>query len=173
MRIKIFFLCVVFLFAIACQKDENLNKLPHDVSRPKQSDQKPNGGMLRFTLGDKPLHDSFFEAQFTPRGDMFDSDNLQLYNYNLDSDKYPQLLIHVNYKESDVANWVDQTLPIELLAFTPAPNTETMKSKGTLKITKVTERNIEGTFSGELLNTGTGKTFEIRGEFRAILRVNV
>ena len=97
MRRKLFFLCVLF-FAAACQKDKELQ--PHDVMRPRQSDYKPNGGLLRFTLGDKPMHDSFFEAQFTPRGQMFDTDNLQLYNYNLNSDKYPQLLINVNNVDS-------------------------------------------------------------------------
>lgn len=173
MRIKIFFLCAIFLLTIACRQDDNLSKQPHDVNRPKQSDQKPNGGMLRFTLGDKPLHDSFFEGQFTPRGDVFEFDNLQLYNYNFESEKYPQLLININHKESDLANWIGQSLPIEFIAFTAAPNTVTLKSQGTLNVTKVSERNIEGSFSGNLLNPETGKTFEIRGEFRAILRVNI
>jgi len=173
MRIKVFFLCALFLLALACQRDESLAKQPHDVTRPKQSDLKPNGGLLRFTLGDKAMHDSFFEGQFTPRGEVFEFDNLQLYNYNLNSDKYPKLLINVNFKESDLTAWIDQSLPIDILAFTAAPNTETMKSKGLLKISQVTDRNLEGTFAGELLNSKTGKTFEIRGEFRAILRVNV
>ncbi|MBN1480061.1 hypothetical protein EH223_19100 [candidate division KSB1 bacterium] len=174
MRIKIFFLCSLFLLTAACEKDENLSKQPHDVTRPRQSDRKPNGGLLRFTLGDKPLHDSFFEAQFTPRGEVFELDNLQLYNYNLDSDKYPQVLINVNHKESDVSRWVNQSLPIEILAFTAAPNTPALKSSnGTIKITKVTNRNIEGTFSGELFNPKASKTFAIRGEFRAVLRINI
>ncbi len=173
MRIKVFFLCAFFLTMSACQQDDNLAKQPHDVSRPKQSDRKPNGGLLRFTLGDKPLHDSYCEAQFTPRGEMFEFDNLQIYNYNLESDKYPQLLINVNHKESDPANWVGETLSIDMMAFTAAPNTETLKSKGAFKVTKVSGRTIEGSFSGNLLNPDTDKTFEIRGEFRAILRVNV
>ena len=97
MRIKLFFLCALFLFTVACQKDEDPAQA-HDVTRPKQSDQKPNGGLLRFTLGDKPLHDSFCEAQFTPRGEMFEHDNLQLYNYNLNSEKYPQLILNINHK---------------------------------------------------------------------------
>ena len=170
MRRKLFFLCVLF-FAAACQKDKELQ--PHDVMRPRQSDYKPNGGLLRFTLGDKPMHDAFFEAQFTPRGQVFNADNLQLYNYNLNSDKYPQLLINVNNIESELTKWVNQSLPIETLAFTAAPNTPTMKSDGTIKITNVTDRNIEGSFSGELVNPVTGKVFEIRGEFRAIMRINV
>ncbi|MBN1559721.1 hypothetical protein JW998_05695 [candidate division KSB1 bacterium] len=170
MRRKLFFLCALFLL-VACQKEKELQ--PHDVMHPRQSDRKPNGGLLRFTLGDKPLHDSFFEAQFTPRGQVFDADNLQLYNYNLNSDKYPRLLITVNTVESDLSKWIDQSLPIETLAFTAAPNVPTMKSPGTIKITKVTERDVEGSFSGELVNPGTGKVFEIRGEFRAILRINV
>jgi hypothetical protein len=173
MRIKVFFLCAFFLMTLACQQDDNLAKQPHDVNRPKQSDRKPNGGLLRFTLGDKPLHDSYCEGQFTPRGEMFEFDNLQIYNYNLESDKYPQLLIHVNHKESELANWIDKSLPIDVMAFTAAPQTETLQSKGTLKVTKVSGRTIEGSFSGDLLNPETGKTFEIRGEFRAILRVNV
>ncbi len=173
MRIKLFFFCALFLLATACQRDENLAKQPHDVNRPRQSDQKPNGGLLRFTLGDKPMHDSYCEAQFTPRGDVFEFDNLQIYNYNLESEKYPQLLINVNFNESELGKWVDQTLPIELMAFTAAPQTKTMTSKGTITLKNITDRTIEGSFSGDLLNADTGKTFAIRGEFRAILRVNV
>ncbi|MBN1467001.1 hypothetical protein JXA02_14700 [candidate division KSB1 bacterium] len=157
--------------ALACQNKEELQ--PHDVTQPRQSDRKPNGGLLRFTLGDKPMHDSFFEAQFTPRGQMFDTDNLQLYNYNFDSDKYPQLLITVNTVESDLSRWINQSLPTAELAFTAAANTPTMRSPGTVRITKVTERSIEGSFSGELANPVTGKAFEIRGEFRAVTRINV
>ena len=171
MRIKLFFLSALFLLSV-CQKEKDV-KQPHDVTHPRQSDRKPNGGLLRFTLGDKPLHDTFFEAQFTPRGQVFDIDNLQLYNYNLNSDKYPQLLINIDYKESDLSKWQNQSLPIQTLAFTAAPNTPTMQSAGTLKITKVTDRNIEGTFSGELVNPKSSKVFEIRGEFRAIMRINI
>jgi len=129
--------------------------------------------LLRFTLGDKPLHDSFCEAQFTPRGEMFEHDNLQIYNYNLSSEKYPRLILNVNHKESDLAQWVGQTLPVELLAFTAAANTPTLKSKGSIKVTKVTQRHVEGTFSGELLHPDNDKVFPIRGEFRAVIRVNI
>ena len=170
MRRKLFFLSIFFLM-LACQQERDPEQ-PHDVTRPKQSDRKPNGGLLRFTLGDKPLHDSFFEAQFTPRGDVFDFDNLQLYNYNLDSDKYPQLLLNVNHKESDLQKWLNLSLPIEVIAFTAAPDTPTMQSNGTIKITKVTARTIEGSFSGEIVNPNN-KVFPIRGEFRAIKRLNI
>lgn len=174
MRIKFFFLCAIILLMIACQKDENLSKQPHDVTRPRQSDRKPNGGLLRFTLGDKPMHDAFFEAQFTPRGEVFEYDNLQLYNYNLESDKYPQLFISVNYKESNVDKWMNLSLPVETMAFAAAENVPVLKAEnGILKVTKVTNRNIEGSFSGELFNPQTSKTFTIRGEFRAVMRINV
>lgn len=172
MRIKIFFLCVLFSL-VACQKDENLAEHPHDVARPRQSDRKPNGGLLRFTLSEKAMHDSYFEAQFTPRGDMFEKDNLQLYNYNVNSDKYPQFMINVNYNESELVNWVDATLTDATIAFTAAPNTPLMKADGSIKVTKVTQRNVEGSFAGELYNPQTEKKFEIRGEFRAVLRINI
>ena len=173
MRKKMFFSCLLFLFLAACQKDEDLQNQPHDVTRPRQSDMKANGGLLRFTLEEKPLHDSFFEAQFTPRGEMFEYDNLQLYNYNLNSAKYPQLLISVNYKESELAKWADQTLPVDFIAFTAAAGTPTLRAKGEVRIAKVGERTIEGTFSGDLVHPTNGKTFPIRGEFKAVMRINV
>ena len=93
--------------------------------------------------------------------------------YNLDSEKFPQLFISVNHKESDLLKWLEKPVPVDVIAFTAAPNTPTLKSKGTVTLTKITERMIEGSFSGELLNPEKDKTFPIRGEFRAIKRLNV
>ena len=70
-----------------------------------QSDRKSNGGMIRFVLNDKTMHDRYFVAQFTPRGHLFETDNLQLYNYRIDSDKYPQIFFNLDYKESDLNKW--------------------------------------------------------------------
>ena len=83
MRIKMFFLVMMILLFSACGKDEGLQQAPHDVTKPAQSDKKPNGGFIRFTLDERPMHDAFFAAHFTPGGDVFEFDNLQLYNYNI------------------------------------------------------------------------------------------
>ena len=172
MRIKLFFVILVFLFA-ACQQDDSQNEFAHDVKRPAQSDQKPNGGMLRFTLDEKVMHDPFFEAQFTPKGEVFTHDNLQLYNYNLNSEKYPRLLISIDAKESDLQEWQGQSFELETMAFTPSEGSPTLSARGSVAIEQVTDRKIEGTFSGELLHPDGERVFPIRGEFRAMLKVNV
>jgi len=173
MRIKLFFLFCAFLLTTACQQDEAPKNFAHDVTRPAQSDRKPNGGLLRFTLNEKVMHDSFFEAQFTPRGEVFQNDNLQLYNYNLNSEKYPRLLISIDAKESDLENWEGKTFPLDAMAFTASAESQPLSSRGELHIDEVTDRRIEGTFSGELLHPDGERTFPIRGEFRAMLRVNI
>ncbi len=173
MRIKLFFLGMLFLIFAACQKNDDLRKSPHDVTKPAQSDRKPNGGFIRFTLEGRPMHDSFFEAQFTPRGDVFEFDNLQLYNYNLGSDKFPQILISINFLESDLKKWQGRTFPMEALTFTAAESAPPMAATGEIRIKAVTERYVEGAFAGELVHPHNGKTFPFRGEFKAAIKVNV
>ena len=173
MRIKLFFLCMIFFMICACQKDENLQKMPHDVGKPAQSDRKPNGGFIRFTLDEKPMHDSFFEAQFTPRGDVFEYDNLQLYNYNLGSTKYPQIIFSVDLQESDLKKWQGLSLSLQCLTFTAAKDAPPMTASGELLIKSVSDRFIEGSFQGELLHPQQQRSFTFRGEFKVLIRVNV
>ncbi len=172
MRIKLFFLFFVILL-VACQKDESQRTFAHDVNRPAQSDRKPNGGMLRLTLDEKVMHDPFFEAQFTPKGEVFQHDNLQLYNYNLNSDKYPRLLISIDASESDLKQWQGKSFSLETMAFTPSAGVAALNARGSVTIEKVTDRKVEGTFSGELLHPDGKRAFPIRGEFSAMLNVNV
>ena len=173
MRIKLFFLCTLILVFSACKKDENLQKAPHDVTKPAQSDRKPNGGFIRFTLDERPMHDAFFEAQFTPRGDVFEFDNLQLYNYNLGSKKYPQIIISINYKQSDLKKWQGHKFSLQNFTFTAAEGTPSMTAKGEIEIKSVSDRFIEGMFSGELLHPQKDASFPIRGEFKASVKVNI
>ena len=140
MRIKMFFMCMSILFFSACQKDENLQKAPHDVAKPAQSDEKPNGGFIRFTLDERPMHDSFFEAQFTPRGDVFEIDNLQLYNYNFGSKKYPQIIISIDYKQSDLQKWQGQKFSLQNFTFTAAAGAPPMAASGEIEIKAVSDR---------------------------------
>ncbi len=169
---------LLILLAFSCGEDRQSaqsrkSQAGMRTGEPDLSDREPNGGMLRFSLEGKAMYDKFFVAQFTPRGDLFNSDNLQLYNYNPGSDKYPQFIINIDYKESDLRNWAGKTFPLDFLAFTAAANTLPLNSKGKIEITEVTETEVEGKFSGQLIHPTSGKTFEIRGEFRAMVRVNV
>ncbi len=176
MKTKIFFVLIILVGFFACEKKKQPVLRPQgsfQVSEPDKSDREPNGGMLRFKLKDKAMHDKFFIAQFTPRGELFKNDNLQLFNYNIGSDKYPQFIINLNYKESELKKWEGQTFPLDFLAFTAAPNTTPLNSQGTLKITKVTNSAVEGTFSGKLSNPVSKKIVPIRGEFKAMIKLNI
>lgn len=172
MRIKWFFPFFIVFAVCSCEKNKEIDQTV-DVHNPSQSDRKSNGGLLRFTLDEKAMHDKFFEAQFTPRGEVFEYDNLQLYNYNFGSDKYPQMLINLDYRESDLKKWQDRTFPLDFMAFTASPNVPPLNSKGEIKITKVVDDKIDGIFSGKLVNPVNNKSFDIRGEFRAILKLNI
>ena len=169
---KSFLALLIIGMLMGCGKKEK-QKTDFKVSLPSQSDRQPNGGMLRFTIDDKSMHDKYFVAQFTPRGDVFEYDNLQLYNYNIGSDKYPQFIINLNFKESDLKKWQGKTFPLDFLAFTPSPRAIPLNSRGEITITKVTESFVEGKFSGELIHPKTGEPHPIKGEFRAVLKVNV
>ncbi len=136
-------------------------------------DRTDNGGLLRFTLEGKALHDRFVVAQFTPRGDLFVEDNLQIYNYDIESDKYPRILISISSLESDLKLWQEKVLPVELLAFSVSAESRPFSSRGEVKITRVTAQYVEGQFSGELFSEENGKSFPIQGEFKAVLRWNV
>jgi hypothetical protein len=173
MRTKLFFLLFAVLCAAFCQRGEKSGLPPYDAARPAQSDRKPNGGMLRFTLDGKLMHDTFFEAQFTPRGEVFQFDNLQMYNYNFGSDKFPRLLISIDHTASDLEQWSGLTAPMDLMAFTPAAGKKPFSARGEIKIKSADEHNIEGTFSGELVHPQSGRTFPMRGEFRAVVKLNI
>ncbi len=160
-------LLLSLMLLVACGQDKD------SANQAKTIDQGPNNGLLRFVLAGKSMHDNFFSAQFTPRGNLFKKDNLQLYNFNPESDKYPRFLINIDYQQSDLAQWEGKRFPLDYLAFTPSSGTKPLESRGKLLITKVTERYIEGQFAGELYKPSTGKRFPIRGEFRAQLEYNI
>ena len=177
MKKKIFLFLIVPLLVIACGKKKETQVIKpkgnFNISTDDKSDREPNGGMLRFTLGGKTMHDKYFVAQFTPRGDIFEQDNLQLYNYNLGSDKYPQFIINLDFKESELNNWQNKVFPLHFLAFTAAPDTPPFNSQGELKIIKVTDTFVEGTFHGYLINPISKRKFPVKGEFKAIIKMNV
>ncbi|RPH97179.1 MAG: hypothetical protein EHM72_13875 [Calditrichaeota bacterium] len=172
MRTKLFFVVLAF-FLTVCQKNDSSQQPPYMAARSSQSDRKPNGGLLRFTLEDKVMHDSFFEGQFTPRGQVFEFDNLQLYNYNLNSDKYPRLLITIDFRESDLSKWVGKTFPMDLFVFTPASGVKPFSAKGEIAIVSREGDDLEGKFDGQLFHPRKRTTFAIKGEFRAKIRQNI
>ena len=164
-KIQLLFVTIAFAFVISCGGD---NKEIADQSLDRQS----NGGMLRFNLGGKNMHDRYFGAQFTPRGDIFKKDNLQLYNYNIGSDKFPKFIISIDHIESDLQKWQGETFPMAFLAFTPEKNSTPLGADGKIMITRVTESMVNGNFEGELIHPVSGKRFPIRGEFKAKLEIN-
>jgi hypothetical protein len=174
MKKKIFFLMLAFL-CCCHKKDDNVpsqsGRRPKEASR--LSDKEANGGLLRFSLQGKSMHDSYFVAQFTPKGVIFRHDNLQLFNYNRGSDKYPQFLINIDYDESELKNWEGHTFPLDFLVFTAAQNTTPLNSRGQMYIQRVSQDAVEGHFSGELVNPITKKSFAIRGEFKGIVELNI
>jgi hypothetical protein len=167
----------IFMLLIACSLIAGCEKKPEKERKqaPLASvgDSSDNGGMLRFTLEGKAMHDRFVVAQFTPRGDLFAEDNLQIYNYDIQSDKYPRILLSISSKQSDLRQWQGKTLTMDLLAFTVSAQTAPLTAQGEIRITRVNEQFVEGQFRGELLSEENGKKFEIRGEFKAVLRLNV
>jgi len=171
MEKKLFLLLLVVFLIVGCSQEKK-EQPPLDVNQPAQSDREPNGGALRFHLAEKAMHDKFFEAQFTPRGDLYDKDNLQLYNYNLGSAKFPQFLISLNYKESELKSWEGLIFPLDFLVFTISPGTQPLISTGELEITHVTDYYIEGKFGGTLTHPENGNEYKISGEFKAIIKVN-
>ena len=178
MKKKLFLAFVVLgLVAAACENRESRPVVRPEgdfqSSPPDRSDRDSNGGSLRFTLEERLMHDEFFVAQFTPRGALFRKDNLQLYNYNPGSGKYPQFLISIDYEQSDLKRWVGMDFPLDFLAFTPAPNTLPYQSEGRIKITKVSDSKCEGRFSGSLRHPVTKKKYAIRGDFKAVLKLNI
>jgi hypothetical protein len=172
MKKKVFFIALIGLGMLACEKPRERDGAPGNSSGD-ISDREPNGGFLRCTLAGKAMHDRFFVAQFTPRGELFEEDNLQLYNYHIGSEKYPQFLISIDHLESDPGEWSGVTFPLDFLAFTAAPNTTPLNSRGELVITKVTGATIEGRFAGELIHPVSNKTFPIRGDFKAMIVLNI
>ncbi|HNR66976.1 MAG TPA: hypothetical protein PKN04_02635 [bacterium] len=161
---RIVFALLVICFVIACKNQ------PHD--QPYQSDREPNGGLLRMTIEGRPMHDRFFVAQFTPKGELFETDNLQLFNYNIDSEKYPKLLISIDHLENELKNWQKQAFPLDVFALILEENTVPLQAKGELWIDKIDERFIHGSFSGDLIHPENGTQFPLRGEFKAVLRYN-
>ena len=85
MRLKIIVpaLIVTLILSISsCGKKEKKPKVVQpapefQTSVPDNSDRQPNGGMLRYTLAGRVFEDEYFVALFTPRGDIFRTDNLQ------------------------------------------------------------------------------------------------
>ncbi len=160
---RIFLLLCVFFFFLNCG-----GKTKSDTD-----DRGSNGGFVRFAVEGKNMHDDFFVAQFTPAGDLFKTDNLQLFNFNQGSDKYPQLLLDINFAQSDLKKWQAQTLTADMLAFSVSASSSPLQTKGSVKILKVTDKFIEGTFSGELVHSQSGKTYQLRGEFKAVIKINI
>jgi len=144
-----------------------------EQTSPDENDRQSNGGMLRYTLAGKLFEDDYFVAMFTPRGDIFRTDNLQLFNYNVGSDKYPQFIISIDNVESDLTNWQSKTFSLDVCSLTAVQNTVPLNSEGEVTITKVTAAAVEGKFSGNMINVEKDKKFPIKGEFRAILQVNL
>ncbi|MDZ7314664.1 MAG: hypothetical protein ONB24_00930 [candidate division KSB1 bacterium] len=145
----------------------------NEASKRSSIDRRPNGGILRLTLNEKQMHDVFFEAQFTPRGELFALDNLQLYNFHPGSSKYPRLLISVDYAESSLFKWQGLTFSLNSPAFTPSSGSRTYIFQGELIIAKADEKKVEGSFSGQLIHPTNGRTFSIYGEFIAPVRLNI
>ncbi|MBN1543768.1 hypothetical protein JW992_16615 [candidate division KSB1 bacterium] len=153
-----------FVLLLAC-KDK-----PQDL--PYQSDREPNGGLLRMVIEEKSMHDKFFVAQFTPRGDLFEIDNLQLFNYNIDSEKYPKLLISIDYAESDLKKWQGRSFPLNVFAFIPEKSAPPLQSRGEIHIEKIDDKSVQGTFAGVLIHSSNLQEFPLRAEFKAVLRYN-
>ncbi|HOT95805.1 MAG TPA: hypothetical protein PLG50_09495 [bacterium] len=168
---QIFLLLLVLALVLGCERKQEQPRKQAPLAAV--GDRSDNGGILRFTVEGKTMHDRFVVAQFTPRGDLFTDDNLQIYNYDIQSDKYPRLLISINNRESDLRNWTGKNLPVELLAFTVSALTPPLTTKGEARITRVDDSYVEGQFRGELVNEENGKFYEIRGEFKAVMRLNV
>jgi hypothetical protein len=164
-KIQLALVTIAFMLVISCGSDNG-------STADQEIDRRSNGGLLRFNLSGKNMHDRYFGAQFTPRGEFFKKDNLQLYNYHIGSDKFPKFIISINHKESDLQKWEGESFPMDFLAFTPQQNSTPLGAEGKIAITRVSESMVNGNFEGELIHPVSGKRFPIRGEFKAKLEIN-
>ncbi len=164
-KIYLVLVMIVVMLFMSCGGDD-------DPTSGQAKDRQSNGGMLRFNLSGKNMHDRYFGAQFTPRGDIFKRDNLQLYNYNIGSDKFPKFIISIDHTESDLQKWEGESFPMDFMAFTPEKNSAPLGAEGNIVITRVTQSMVNGNFEGELIHPVSGKRFPIRGEFKAELEIN-
>ncbi len=161
MKLLIGILTITLVIALNCD-----HKTAH-------SDFKANGGKLRYSIEDKSTHDTYLVAQFTPRGDLFEKDNLQIYNYALDSEKYPRILISLDHKESNLTKWQGKSFSQSLFAFIPSQQVSPLPVESRITISNVTDKHIEGTFNGWLVSEKTNKRLKIKGEFKAMLKLNI
>ncbi len=158
------------ILTVCSCKDDTAERRP-SVFR-KTADRRSNGGFLYLRLNDKQMRDRFFEALFTPRGELFPTDNLQLYNFNAGTNKYPKILFSVDRMESDLKKWKGIKVPVDCLLFSPAPNTALFAGNATVEITKADNHTVEGSFIGELRHPQNGRTFSLSGEFKAMVKTN-
>ena len=180
MSSRIIFFGIMLVVFVYCGQNEKETKpktvrpAPEfNVTVPDFNDRQPNGGLLRYHLAGKIFEDDYFVALFTPRGDLFRTDNLQLYNYNIGSDKYPQFIISIDNLESQLSLWQGKTFPLNFCSLTVVGNTVPLNSEGQVTLTKISDSVIEGKFSGNMINVVKNKKFPIKGEFKAILEVNI
>ncbi len=168
-----FFLSLMILaIFMGCSRQEESDQNPA-VEQTTTGDAAGNGGFLRMHLQGKWIRDSFFVAQFTPRGDLFSKDNLQFYNYDIQSQKYPRLLISIDFLESDFKKWQGRVYPMDVFVLTIEKETAALQAQGTLKITRITDQTVEGHFTGELFSEDGLRKFPVDGEFKGIFRLNV
>lgn len=131
-----------------------------------------NGGELEVIFGDKIIKDNYLVAQFTMRSEVFSIDNLQIFNYDANSNVYPQFLISIDAKESNLQNWKQQSFSLNLCSLILDVDSVPSRSEGQVMITEVSADEVVGHFQGHLINILNYEKTPIRGSFRAKIKYN-
>ncbi len=167
--------CALVWIILSCGKKETKTDPAPQVQKKQVIDVQnniSNGGELEVVFGNKIIKDDYLVAQFTARSEIFSIDNLQIYNYDVNSDVYPQFLISIDAKESDLNNWKNKSYSLSLCSLVLDEDAVPFRSEGQVMITIVTEDEIHGHFQGHLINIVNYEKMPIQGSFRAKIKYN-
>lgn len=169
------------LFCICAGIFASCNKKDSKTDQTSELDKKQvinvqnnmsNGGDLEVTFGTKIIKDDYLVAQFTARNEIFRIDNLQIFNYDVNSDVYPQFLISIDANESDLKNWQNKSYALNLCSLILDEDSVPSRSEGQIMITNVTDDEVQGHFQGHLINIVSYEKTPIQGRFRAKIKYN-
>lgn len=168
--------CAFIWILLSCDKKETKTEPGSEVQKKQIIEVQnniSNGGELQVMFGNKIIKDDYLVAQFTARSEIFSVDNLQIYNYDVNSDVYPQFLISIDARESELKKWENKSYPLSLCSLVLDEDAVPFRSEGQVMITQVTEDQVSGHFQGHLIHIVNYEQMPIQGSFRARIKYNL